>query len=805
VLVGVDDAGEVLHCSPLGVNVVGRIASGVLRFDVFEVDLRTGELRRRGLRLRLPSQSFQVLALLLEHPSELVTREELREKLWPADTFVDFDHGLNAAVNRLREALGDSAESPRFVETLPRRGYRFIVPVEGNSVDSEQPTSVSSAAAASCSEPSRSVQDLSEKPGPSARKRLRYVLGAVSLILLGFAFSARYLYKQKSHPLGETDTVVLADFSNRTGDPAFDDTLQQALSIALAQSPFLNVLSDHKRGETLRLMGRPPNENLSGEAALEVCQRTGSKAVFSGSITSLGNRYVIGLDARNCQTGEVLAREQVQATQKEDVLDALGIASNRLRGKLGESLSSLQKFDMPLEKATTPSLDALKAYSTGSKIGGTKGEAESIPFLKHAIELDPNFALAYGGLSGIYQNLGESGLSREFAQKAFALRERVTERENFALHAFYFNFVTGEREKAIENCTLWAQSYPRDTTAHVCLFFTRETLGRNEESLADGLECIRLEPDNGMCYGELVSVYGKVNRLSEAKMIYQQALSRGLDHPFLHDSRYFIAFLEGDREEMERQVSWASGKAGVEDSMLSDQSGTEAFFGRIAKARDLSRRVVESAMRRDEKDLVGLWEINGALREALVGNNGRAKQQAASALSRASTQVSREVAGVVFAMTGDSRRAERLSQELTRSFPDDTMQINFWRPITLAAIQMTHNRPERALEELRSASPYEMGEQLPLLPAYLRGQAYLALHRGPEAVAEFQKLIYQRGLVTNQVYASLARLGVARGSGVQDNVVKARAAYNDFLTLWKDADPDIPVLKEAKAEYAKLQ
>jgi len=779
----------------------------VTRFGPFEADLQTQELRKQGRRLRLPGQSFQILKMLLDRPGELVTREELRTALWPSDTFVDFEHGLHAGVNRLREALGDSADSPRLVETLPRRGYRFIGSVEWNSVDSEQATPVSSAAAASCSDADTALSVLEtgrRLPGPLARKWLRYVLGVVSLILLGFALTARYLYKERSHALGETDTVVLTDFSNKTGDPAFDDTLQQALSIALAQSPFLNVLSDHKGRETLKLMGRPPNEILSGEAALEVCQRTGSKAVLSGSITSVGNQFVIGLEARNCQTGGVLAGEQVQAARKEDVLDALGSAGIRLRGKLGESLSSVQKFDVPLEKATTPSLDALKAYSAGLKIGGTKGDLESIPFFKRAIELDPNFALAYGGLSGAYQNLGEYGLSREYAQKAYALRDRVTERENFEVQAFYFNFVTGEREKAIQNCTLWTQSYPRDKVARICLFFTRAFAGRYEESLADGLECIRLDPDDGSCYGALIGTYLALNRLGEAKMAYQQTLSRGLDNGWLRQARYGIAFVEGDTEEMARQLGWASGKAGAEDIMLSCQSDTEAFSGRIAKARDFSRRAVESAMRNDRKESADNLEIFSALREALVGNNGRARKQAESGLSRASTQRSREAAAVVFALAGDSRQAEILNQEATRSFPYDTMQINFWRPITLAAIQMSHNSPERALEELRAASPYEMGASLPLLPAYLRGQAYLALHRGPEAVAEFRKLIDHSGLV-NLVYAPLARLGVARGFGVQGDVAKARAAYNDFFTLWKDADPDIPILKEAKAEYAKLQ
>lgn len=652
---------------------------------------------------------------------------------------------------------------------------------------------------------------------PQARRWLRYAFALVPLILLAFALTAWYVHRPKIHALGDADTVVLADFLNKTGDPAFDDTLQQALSVALAQSPFLKVVSDRKVRETLMLMGHPANENFAGDAALEVCQRTGSKAALSGSIASLGNQYVIGLDARNCQSGEVFDQEQVQAAQKEDVLEALGNASTRLRRKLGESLSSVQKFDVPLEQATTPSLEALKAYGTGSKILREKGESPAIPFFKHAVELDPSFALAYFGLSAAYQNIGEYGLSREYAQKAYSLRGRVTERESFALNTAYYNFVTYEREKAIQNCRLFAESYPRDVMARRCLFFTLETLGRYKESVAEGVQCILVDPDQGPCYGSLISVYAALNRLDDAKSIYEQALSRKLDYPGLHESRYGVAFLEADAAEMARQLAWDWVKAGAEDSAYSIQSDTDAFYGRFSKAREFSRRAADAALRSDETGRATQWEIDAALREVEVGNAERARRQTAATLARAPTEFSRNaIAAITLAWIGDYNRAESITDELARNFPSDTMRVGFWRPTTLAAIEISHGRPEKAVEYLRAACPYEFSPGLPLLPAYLRGQAYLAMHQGPEAAVEFQKLLDHRGLMQNNVLGALAHLGLGRayameaqssdGSSAADAArAKARGAYDDFLTLWKDADPDIPAFKQAKAEYAKLQ
>ena len=773
-------------------------SSGKLyEFGDWRLDPAERLLVRQGEQIALTPKVFDTLALLVENAGSLVSKGEFMERVWP-DAFVE-DAVLTQNISQLRKVLGD----PGAIETVPKKGYRFLKPVRALG-----------AAEGATFPPTKGWSSEVEPPVAPAegrhRKSRSVVLGSamalvVTVTLMAIMFRDRHMFMGKPKPLGETDTIVLASFSNKTGDPAFDDALQQALSIALAQSPFLNVVSDHKVRQTLNLMGRPEEEIVTGEIALEVCQRTASRVVLQGSIASFGNQYVIGLDVRNCQTGDLLAVEQVKAARKEDVLDALGMASAHLRGKLGESLSSVQKFDVPLESATTPSLEALKAYSIALKIRNTRGNAEAIPFFKHAIELDPNFALAYGTLSSTYQMEFESDLSQEYAKKAYARRERVTEREKFALTTFYFNFVTGEREKAMENCTLWVQAYPRDAFPHICLFFSRENIGRYDEALPYGLDCIRVSPDTGPCYADLVMTYRVLNRASDGKAIYQQALSRGIDRPDMHKERYYIAFVENDAAEMARQAEAVSGKDRAEDTMLSVQADTEAYFGRLAKARELARRAAQAAASSDQAERVAMWQLDAALREALLGNTDRARQQADAALKTSSSKFSRRMAAIVLALAGDSNRAEVLNRKLMENYPADTMQVNYWKPLTAAAIQLTSKKPDAALEELNSTTSNEMGDRLPLFSAYLRGQAYLALHRGPEAAVAFQKIVDHPGLVTNRLYGALARLGIARGNAMQSETAKARSSYQDFFTLWKDADPDVPILQHAKAEYAKLQ
>jgi pentatricopeptide repeat protein len=722
--------------------------------------------------------------MLVERPGQLITREELKKRLWPSDTFVDFDHSLNRAVNRLRDALQDSAEQPRYIETLPRRGYRFIAPVER---DAESPQLSAS----------RHIQ--------KKRWGILVMAGAFAIALATGAF----FHFHRAPALTETDTIVLLDFANSTGDTVFDDTLKQALSIQLSQSPFLNILSDQRMNETLQMMGHPADERVGEKAALEICQRTQSAAVLAGSIARLGSQYVISLKAVNCQTGAPLAQEQVQAASKEDVLKALGGACTKLREKLGESVNSIAKFNVPIFEATTPSLEALKSVGLGKKTEGEKGSAEAIPFFQRAIELDPNFATAYAFLAGSYSNLGENKLASENITRAYQLRDRGSEPEKLEFTFFYHILVTGDLERANQALTLDAQVYPRRPFSHLCLGIIYSQMGFYEKSLAEALETVRLTPDaGGIEYGNLVGCYMSLNRFSEAKAVYHQMQSRKIDGPSLHGYLYARAFLERDTAEMDRQVSWSQDKP-IKDSYLGMQSDTEAFFGHLQKARELSARAVDGSRHNGQKEVAAEWRMHSALREVEFGNAGRGRQETNSALLLASTRDTQILAALALARAADPARARKIADELAREFPMNTMLNGYWLPTIRAAIEIELKNPARAVELLHAASTYELGAPGPMgatiYPVYVRGQAELLLHHGSEAATEFQKFLDHPSIVLNFPFGALARLGIARAYASQNETAKARAAYQDFLALWKDADPDIPILKEAKAEYAKLQ
>jgi eukaryotic-like serine/threonine-protein kinase len=666
------------------------------------------------------------------------------------------------------------------------------------------------------------------------------VAGAV-LAVIGLAFAGWHYLAHKTRALNATDTVVLADFANTTGEPVFDDALKQAVSVQLAQSPFLNILPGQKVREQLRFMGRSPGDRVTQEVAQEVCQRTRSKAVLAGSIAKLGSQYVVGLNAINCQTGEAFVQAQGQAVRKEDVLKTLGGEATKLREKLGESLSSIRRFDVPVQNATTSSLEALRDVSLGVKISSEKGDAESIPFYQHAIELDPKFALAYALLGSSYNGLGETNQANENYTRAYELRERVSEQEKFEISVFYYSTVTGELEKADQTLDLWAQTYPREPGPHFFLSNNYAFLGAHEKALAENLEGIRLDTASGLEYGNLMLSYDNLNRFAEAKAVYQQVLARHLDAPFFHIQRYCIAFLEGDAPEMNRQFAWGAGKSG-EDSLVSAESDTEAFFGHLAKARQLSERAAAIAQRSGDKETAAGWLMNDALREVEFGNPAQARQKTASALALASSQDLQTQAALTSARTGDSVRALKITEGLAKQFPLNTLLNRYWIPTLRAAVEINHDNPAGAIETLKDVAPYELGEPPPLAgslyPVYIRGQAYLLLLRGNEAAVEFQKFIDHRGVVVSFPLGAVARLGLARayasqagfnfvphtlplrlsqaeprdnaaavtaGNASADALAKARAAYQDFLALWKDADPDIPILKQAKAEYAKLQ
>jgi len=618
-----------------------------------------------------------------------------------------------------------------------------------------------------------------------------------------------YFYLHRTPKLTDKDTVVLADFENKTGDGVFDDALKQALAVELGQSPFLNVLSDRKVSETLQMMGRPANERVTGDVGRELCVRTGSKAMLGGTISSLGTHYLIDLNAVACSTGDTLAKEQGEATSKEDVLKALSRTSSSLRSKLGESLASVHKFDVPVE-ATTSSLEALRNFSMGVTVRHEKGEVPSIPFLRRAIELDPNFPMAYAELAAVYYNSQQTSLALEYATQAYQLRDRVSEREKLRITADYFR-ATGEVEKEAQNYELWLASYPRDVAPHAGLGTAYATMGQYDKALAEYQEVLRLAPDNVGGYADVGTAYVSLNRLDEAKATFDQAFAHKLDSDVLRGNIYYLAFLRGDVAQMAQQVAWGAGKPGDEDFLLSMQSDTEAYYGRLSKARDFSRRAVDSAVRADSKETAALWQVNAALREAEFGNTASAGKGVVAALALSPGRDVKLAAALTLARIGDVPRAKGLAEELEKSHPTDTGLKLFWLPTIKAAIDLSRGNSSRALMELEVAASYELGYPGPmqtsgtLYPAYVRGQAYLLAHNGVSAADEFQKVLDHQSIVLNVVTGAVARLQLARAYVLQGESAKAKAAYQDFLTLWKDADPDIPILKEAKGEYVKMQ
>ncbi|MGA8345291.1 MAG: protein kinase [Candidatus Sulfotelmatobacter sp.] len=632
----------------------------------------------------------------------------------------------------------------------------------------------------------------------------------VLLVALLVAGGLYYRSHRQSTRLTDKDTIVLSDFDNKAGDSVFDDTLKQGLSVQLEQSPFLSLISERRVNETLKLMGRSPGERLTPEVTREVCQRTGSKAMLTGSIAGLGSQYVIGLRAVNCNTGEVLAEAQEQAAGKETVLKALGNAAISLRGKLGESLISVQKYDTPLEEATTPSLEALKAYSLGIETWSAKGDTAALPFFKRAVELDPNFAMAYAQLSVLYHDLNEIAGAAGNGRKAFDLREKVSERERFWIESGYYNFATEELEKGAQTDELWQQTYPRDAMPYTELGFVSFTLGNWEKALEEWRVAMRLDPNNGLLYYLLSLAYMSLNRLDEAEAVFEQAEERKLENEQLHQSRYWLAFLKSDSAQMAQLVSAAMGKPGAEDLLLAAQADTEGWHGRLKNAHQLTGQAMDSAQHNDAKETAAGYQAEAALREVESGNREEARAEANAALKLAPNRDVRAMATLALARAGDTARAEKLTTELDKTFPLDTLVQRYWLPTIRAGIALERKEPNRAIELLKVASTIEFSSATAdltifLCPVYLRGEAYLVLQDGNRATAEFQKFIDHRGVVVNFPWGALARLGIARAYAMQGDTAKAKAAYQDFLTLWKDADPDIPILKQAKTEYAKLQ
>jgi DNA-binding winged helix-turn-helix (wHTH) protein/tetratricopeptide (TPR) repeat protein len=770
-------------------------------FGPFRLDPAQRLLLRDGQAVALQPKALDILLLLVRNAGQLVTKEDLLSTIWPK--MVVEESNLSQNIFLLRKVLEDGEGSHRYIVTLPRRGYQFSEPVHIRTND---------VAAASASPPG-AINETARVDRRQARLHILRpflvpgIIGAaIALTVIILAGSAYF-----RHPpaVDEFDTIVLADFSNNTGDSVFDGTLRQALAAQLEQSPFLNFLSDQRIATTLALMGKAKDAPVSRELASEICQRTGSAAVIDGVITQLGTQYLITLRAANCANGDTLGHAQARAGDKNHVLDALGSVAAAIRSKLGESLSSVQKYDAPPEAVTTPSLDALQAYSVAYKTMIRRNDyPAAIPLFERAVALDPNFAMAYARLGINFFNLGEPGRAADNLQKAYGLRDRLSEREKLYITASYNAMAMRNFEAARQSYELWAQIYPRDQFAIGNLGVVYGYLGEYNQGLAAIQKAWQLNPQNALVYSNIVEALLQLNRLDEATAMAMKAKALNLESQSLSANIYMIDFLRRDRTGMEQAAAELADKPGWADVILHAEANSAAYEGKFAQARELTLRAVDTATRDDKKETAAAYEAEGAVREALVGNNALALRQATAALALSNGKTVQTLAATALALAGEVTQATRVADELAHNFPQDTVfQFNAV-PTIRAALALRAGNPDQAIETLQVAQHYELGQtdqpvSFSLYPIYMRAEAYVAAKRG-EAGSEFQKILDHPGLAQNEPIAALARLGLARAYAASKDTSQARAAYQSFLAMWKNADAELPILKRANLEYANL-
>jgi len=778
---------------------VSRGAQELYEFGPFRIDPDKEILLRAGEPVPLTPKTFQILLVLVRHSQEVVTKDDLMKMVWP-DTFVE-EANLSRNIFMLRKALGESAQDHKYIVTVPGRGYRLAENV--HLVPGSDLTIVAASH-------SKLQVDIKET------KPWKWVALAAMVAVVASA-SWWMMHRRAAGTgravLGAKDTVVLADFANSTGDPVFDETLRRGLAIQLGQSPFLSLVSDERVHQTLSMMGRPGDQQLTPEIAHEVCERTGSAAVLEGSIRPIGNQYVLGLRAKNCRNGDVLDEEQVQAARKEDVLKALDQMAGNFRTRVGESLTTIEQHNTPLAEATTPSLEALKEYSAAWKVVSASGSAASIPLYRRAVEIDPNFAMAYAMLGRVYGDIGESALSAENTSKAWRLRDRASGLERFFILASYDMQVTGNLENARQTCEAWAQSYPRDARPYGFLAgMIYPVQGRYDLAIARSREMIKSDPDFVFGYNLLALADIAVGDLADAERALDAAAERKLQIPDLLVDRYQIAFLRNDQAGMDRVVSETPREPGAEDWLAHLQSTVLAYGGHLRQATAMSQRAVDLAKHSGQPERAALFQSEEAIRAAFFEDEQNAVRRAESALALSHGRDVEYGAAFALALSGNLPRARVLADDLEKRFPEDTAVQFIYVPELHAAIALHEHEPAKAIELLQATLPYERGESPSSFfgfygmyySAYLRGEAYLAERQGLPAAAEFQKILDHPGVVISDPIGALAHLEQGRAFALLGDKVRAKAAYREFLQLSKEADPGISVFERARVEDVNL-
>jgi eukaryotic-like serine/threonine-protein kinase len=787
---------------PSSTSPSGTTPSGTedfYEFGVYRLEVSSRSLFRSGEFVPLAPKVFDTLLILVKEAGRVVTKDELMQQVWP-DAFVE-EGSIANNVSTLRKLLNPDFEGEGPIATVPKRGYRFTAELRLRSATGE--IAVHAPAAPPVTSEIPREKGIPAIHGSRQTRALLLASGGVLVFLL--AIVAYIYFVSGRQVISEKDTIVITDFTNKTGDAVFDDALKQALIFDLEQSPRLNIISDRKVTSTLLLMGRPGEERVTGETARELCQRTGSKAMLVGTISALESEYLIGLQAINCVSGDVIVAEQSRATGRGKVLAALDQAASRMREKLGESLVSIQKFSTPVDEVTTPSLEALKSYSIGRKITNGQGDLAALPYLQRAVEIDPNFAVAYSGLAASYSNIGQSTLAFEAAGKAYELRDRVSAHERFRIAGSYYLNGTGQLDEAIRAYDLWARDYPRESPPLNNQGFCYNILGQLDVALRKAEAGYQLEPASSTLAGTLAQIQLALDHPEEVRKITSAALQYTPDAFVVRLPIFQEAFLRRDTAAMQEQLLWGENHPGDGDWLLNSKGDSEAYFGRLKSATSYFDRAVLSAKKSDNAEMAAAWQAKAAWIEAEFGNPDAARRYASGALATAPGRDVRAYVALAWARSGDISAATKLATELNKEFPQNTLLQKYWLPATQAAIELQSKNPAEAIRILQPVEPMNLSLSFPLdfgamYTTYLRGEAYLQLHQGKAAAAQFQRILDHPGVVINFALGSLAHLGLARAYALDGDKAKSRAAYDHFLELWKDGDAENQVLHQAKYE-----